>query len=257
MFTRKSFKFILLAAIMLTSLASTAAAQAAPAATSACGTSYTVQWGDTLGKIAVRCGTSIAALQLANPAIGNGYWIYAGQALVLPGAYYDNGNGYATYVVSRGDTLKSLAIRFGTSMQAIANLNNIYNYNLIYEGQRLSVPTSGGAPSSGPISQPNPGSGGTYVIQWGDTMRKIADRLGISLGDLLALNPQITNPNWIYIGQVINVPGGAASYYTVQRGDTLKIIAVRYGTTIGYLLSLNSQIWNADWIYVGQVIRLQ
>jgi LysM repeat protein len=256
MLARKSLQFILLAAIMLSSLASTAAAQAAPAANYACGTSYTVQSGDTLGKIAARCGTNFAALLLANPSLGSGNWIYAGQVLVMPGAYFNNGNGYATYVVARGDTLKSLAMRYGTTMQALANLNGIYNYNLIYEGQRLIVPAAGSAPAPGPIPQPAPGGAGKYVIQWGDTLRKIANRLNISLSDLLALNPQIHNPNWVYIGQVINVPGGSSAYYTVQPGDTLKIIAARYGTSLSYLLSLNPQIWNADWIYAGQVIRV-
>src|SRR5690242_6031450 len=90
MITRKSLQLMLVSAMLLSSLASTAAAPLA----SVCGTSYTVQWGDTLGKIAVRCGTNTAALQLANPSIGNGNWIYAGQVLALPGAYYDNGNGY-------------------------------------------------------------------------------------------------------------------------------------------------------------------
>jgi peptidoglycan endopeptidase LytE len=254
MFAKKSFQFILFAAIMLMSLAPTAA-QAAPAAYSACGTSYTVQWGDTLGKIALRCGTNIAALQLANPSIGSGYWIYAGQVLLLPGASFDNGNGYSTYVVARGDTLKSIANRYGTTMDVLASLNGIYNYNLIYEGQRLVVTSGGSSPA--PAPQPAPGGGGTYVVQWGDTMRKIADRFGISLTQLLALNPQVQNPNWIYNGQVLNVPAGAAAYYTVQYGDTMKIIAARYGTSLSYLLSLNPQIWNADWIYVGQVIRVR
>src|SRR5690242_16677119 len=100
MFAKKISQFILLAAILTTFLPSSTAA-AAPQANSVCGSSYTVQWGDTLGKIAVRCGTTISALQLANPSIGNGYWIYAGQTLLLPGAYFDNGNGYATYIVER------------------------------------------------------------------------------------------------------------------------------------------------------------
>ncbi len=251
MFAKKSFQFILLVAIMLTSLASTAAAPA----TSACGSSYTVQWGDTLGKIAIRCGTNIAALRLANPNIGSGDWIYAGQTLTLPGAYFDNGNGYATYVVASGDTLKLLAARFGTSINVLASLNGIYNYDLIYQGQRLSVPTMSGAPAPGPIPQPVPGNGATYIVQSGDTLRKIADRIGISVYDILALNPQIQNANWIFVGQVINVPGGP-TLYTVQSGDTLKIIAVRYGTSVDNLLALNPQIWNANWIYVGQVIRL-
>ena len=246
-------QLVLLADIALSSLASTGAATAAPPAWSGCGGSYTVQWGDTLGKIAARCGTTISALRLANPAIGSGYWIYAGQTLAMPGAYINNGNGYATYIVARGDTLKTIAARYGTSMAALASLNGIYNYNLIYQGQRLQVPTgSTYVPPSGPVV----GGNGTYVVQWGDTLRKIADRLNVSVSDLLALNPQIQNPDWLYAQQVIYVPTGS-SLYTVQSGDTLKIIAVRYGTTVANIQALNPQIWNPNWIYVGEVIRLQ
>jgi LysM repeat protein len=222
----------------------------------ACGTTYTVRSGDSLGGIAKACGTSVAALRLANPGLD--YYIYPGQVLVLPGAYWDNGNGYATYVVARGDTLKALASRFGTTMDALASLNAIYNYNLIFEGQRLTVPSAGTnpPPHSPPPSSPPPTSGTRYTVQRGDTLRKIADRIGVSVNDILAVNPQIVNPNLIYVGQVINLPA-AASYYTVQWGDTMKKIATRFGTTLDALIALNPQIWNINLIYPGQVIRIR
>ncbi len=46
-----------------------------------------------------------------------------------------------------------------------------------------------------------------YVVQAGDSLSKIARNLGISVDDLLAANPQITNPNAIYVGQHLNLPG--------------------------------------------------
>jgi Predicted glycosyl hydrolase len=217
-----------------------------------CGTSYTVQKGDTLYSIAKSCGTTVSAIKLANPKLDQ--YIYAGQTLVLPGAYWDNGNGYATYVVARGDTLKSLAARYGTSMDTLASLNGIYNYNLIYEGQRLTVPSGSATPGTPP--PPPPSSGKTYVIQKGDTLRKIADRIGVTVNDILAVNPQIINPNRIYAGQTINLPA-AASYYTVQSGDTLKKIAARFGVTLDALIALNPQIKDINKIYVGQVVRAQ
>jgi LysM repeat protein len=75
MSAKKFIKFFILSALILASFASTGTA----AAWSSCGTSYIVQSGDTLGAIANRCGTSIAAIQLANPNLG--YWVYAGQTL--------------------------------------------------------------------------------------------------------------------------------------------------------------------------------
>jgi LysM repeat protein len=248
--TKRIFQIALLAALLLASLAPMGAA----AAWTGCAASYVVQSGDTLSSIASKCGTTTAALRMANPNLG--YWIYAGQTLWLPGAFIDQGNGTAIYIVARGDTLRSLAIRFGTSMGVLASWNGIYNYNLIYEGQRLSVPSGNGVPSPNPQPQPGPTSAGTYVVQWGDTMRKIAARLNVSLSDLIAVNPQIANPNFIFIGQVIYVPG-SASTYTVQRGDTLRLIAARYSTSVDSLLALNPQIWNANWIYTGQLIRVR
>src|SRR5574341_1144110 len=164
MFGKRIFHLLLIVVLSSISLANFRTADA----WSGCGTSYIVQWGDTLGTIANRCGTSIAALRLANP--GAGYWIYAGQTLWLPGAYIDNGNGYAIYIVARGDTLKALAARFGTTMAVLGSLNSLSNYNLIYQGQRLTVPTGGGAPAPGPYPTPIPGPApaGTYIVQWGD-----------------------------------------------------------------------------------------
>ena len=93
------------------------------------------------------------------------------------------------------------------------------------------------------------------MVQWGDTLRKIADRMNVNLSDLIAVNPQLWNPNLIYFGEVINLPA-SASLYTIQRGETLRIIADRNGTTVANILALNPQIWNANWVYAGQVIRV-
>jgi LysM repeat protein len=246
--TKRVFQVLMLGIILAGTLIPTAAA----AAWSGCGASYTVQSGDTLGSIAGRCGTSVAALRMANPNLG--YWIYAGQVLWLPGSSVSAGNGSSVYIVARGDTLRSLANRFGTTVAALASLNGIYDYNLIYEGQRLVIPN--GSPAPNPYPQPGPVSSGTYVVQWGDTMRKIAARFDVSLSDLLAVNPQIPNPNLIFFGQVVNIPG-SASTYTIQRGDTMRLIAARYGTSVDSLLGLNPQIWNANWIYAGQTIRVR
>ena len=247
MSTKKFFQLIVLISVLVASFATTAGASAAYY----CGTSVTVISGDTLRKIADRCGTTVYALRRANPEIGSGDLIYPNQVLLLPGAILYGNNGYNTYIVMRGDTLKSLAYRFGTSMDVLVSLNaDITNINVIYEGQRMVVPSGSGVPST-----PPPASGQRYTVQQGDTFRKIADRLNTSVDAILKVNPQISNPNLIYVGQVINLPAGLSTY-VVQRGDTLRIIAARFGTTVSSLLALNPQITNANLIYMGQVIRL-
>jgi len=254
--SKKIYQPIIVLALLLASFASVASTGNVQA-WSGCGSTYTVQWGDTLYGIAAYCGTTASALQLANPGLGG--WVYAGQVLSLPGAAWDNGNGYSTYIVAHGDTLKLIAARYGTTMDVLASLNGIYNYNMIYAGQRLTVP------GAGSYIPPAPQYGGSsYVIQRGDTLRKLAYRWGVTINDILAVNSQIANASLIYVGQVINIPGSSgasapttSSYYTVQRGDTLRIIANRYGTSVYNLQLLNPQIWNPNWIYAGMVIRVQ
>ena len=104
----------------------------------------------------------------------------------------------------------------------------------------------------------------TYVVQPGDTLGKIAYRYGTTVSALVSAN-NITNPNLIYSGQVLTLPGCATTppppppapppttTYVVQPGDTLYSIATYYGTTVSALSALNG-ISNPDVIYAGQVL---
>ena len=249
--TKRFLQLFVLVTVLLASFASTSSAFAAPAAAGQCGTSVTVVSGDTLRKIAERCDTTIYALRRANPEIGLGNLIYPGQVLLLPGTILGSDGGYLVYIVARGDTLRSLATRFGSTVESILASNpSITNRNLIYEGQRLTIYT---APSKPPPVTPPPPSGGTYYVVKGDTLRKIAAKFNTTVDAILRVNPQITNPNLIYVGQAITIPA-APTTHIVQRGDTLRIIASKYGTTVDALLKLNPKIKNPNLIYVGQVI---
>jgi peptidoglycan endopeptidase LytE len=248
--TKKFLQLFVLIAMLLTSLAFTSPALA----DTWCGTSVTVQSGDTLRKIADRCGTTVSAIRRANPEIGSGNLIYPGQVLLLPGTILGSDGGYLIYIVSRGDTLKGLAARFGSTVDSILASNpEITSANLIYEGQRLTIYSAGQNPPP-----PPPPPGDVYYVQRGDTLRKIAAKFGTTVNLLIQLNPQIPNPNIIYVGQAINVPAGSSgsSTYTVQRGDTLRIIANKFGTTVDALLAINPKITNPNRIYVGQVINI-
>src|SRR5688572_15628898 len=115
-------------------------------------------------------------------------------------------SGCASYItVQWGDTLSGIARQCSTTVHAIRAANPGLGW-WVYAGQVLSIPT-------GYSSDPgyHPPSGGTYVVQKGDTLAKIAARIGISWRDILALNPQIQNPSLIYAGQVIYLPGGVVS----------------------------------------------
>ena len=245
---KKFLQLFVLVTMLVSMFAVTGSAFAA-----GCGTSVTVASGDTLRKIAERCGTTVSAIQRANPEIGNGNLIYPGQVLLLPGTILGTDGGYLIYVVARGDTVKGLAARFGSTVDLIVAHNpDIKNANLIYEGQRLTiyVSTPGGNPP------PPPPAGQTYYVQKGDTLRKIASKFSTTVDELLKINTQISNPNLIYVGQGINIPAGVSTYI-VQKGDTLRIIASKFGTTVENLLSLNPNIKNANLIYVGQVVNVK
>jgi len=245
--TKNFLQLFILAAVLLASFASTSSAFAA-----SCGTSVTVVSGDTLRKIADRCGTTVSALRLANPEVGNGNLIYPGQSLLLPGTVLGSG-GQLIYIVARGDTLKSLAIRFGSTVDSILASNpNITNANVIYEGQRLTIV----ATTPPPTNPPPPSSGQTYYVVKGDTLRTIAAKFNTTVDAILRINPQITNQNLIYVGQAVTIPA-AASNHTVQKGDTLRIIASKYGTTVDALLALNPDSGYQNLIYVGQVVRVR
>jgi LysM repeat protein len=103
---------------------------------------YVVKAGDSLGYIAQRYGTTISALASTNQ-ISNANLIYAGQLLHLPGCSANPPQPPAattTVVVGYGDTLYSIAVRFGTTVGHLSALNGIANPDLIYAGQVLIVP---------------------------------------------------------------------------------------------------------------------
>ncbi|RMF81799.1 MAG: LysM peptidoglycan-binding domain-containing protein [Chloroflexi bacterium] len=116
-------------------------------------TTYTVQRGDNLFRIALRFNVSRQALAEAN-GIVNPSLIFVGQQLVIPGtgtqttsspsdsSTNDTTTSSApmTYVVARGDTLFRIAARFGTTVSDLVAANNLSNRNLIFVGQRLIIP---------------------------------------------------------------------------------------------------------------------
>jgi LysM repeat protein len=165
------------------------------------------------------------------------------------------------HIVEAGENLFRIALRYGTTVNAILAANGLSSSNYIYVGQSLVIPGASGSPTS---STPSSGSGVTfYTVQWGDTLSGIAMRHGVTLWALLQANG-LSGSQWIYTGQRLVIPGSgsapspsssAATTYSVHAGDTLSAIAKRFGTTTFELARLNG-IANPSAIYVGQVLRL-
>lgn len=110
-----------------------------------------------------------------------------------------------------------------------------------------------------------------HVVSGGENLSLIANRYGLTMQELAAYNG-IVNPNLVFVGQKIQIPGGAYTpnalapaasnrlpgdngYHIVARGQTLSEIAKSYGMTTGDLMRLNS-IANANMIWVGQKLRV-
>jgi LysM repeat protein len=104
---------------------------------------HTVQPGERLFSIARLYNVNPYAIAQLN-AIPAPYLIYPGQKLKIPGSGgvtpVPPQPGGTTYKVLPGDNLFRIALKFGKSMQAIAAVNGIHNYNLIYPGQVLKIP---------------------------------------------------------------------------------------------------------------------
>ncbi|MEK7327850.1 MAG: LysM peptidoglycan-binding domain-containing protein, partial [Chloroflexota bacterium] len=169
---------------------------------------------------------------------------------------------FQTYTVQRGDSLRSIARKFNTTVSAILALNSIPTPNVIFPGQVIKIPgASAVAPTSPPAgSSPTPTSAApgaltTYAVQRGDTLYKIARKFGTTANAIIAVNPGI-NPSRIFPGQVINMPfnnAGEKKTYVVQQGDNLRKIAAKFNTTIAILQQLNG-LSDPNKIFVGQTL---
>ena len=163
--------------------------------------------------------------------------------------------GTTVHVVQRGENLFRIALRYGVTVNALAAANGLSNTSRIYVGQRLTIPT-GGSPG------PTPPSSGVHIVRPGENLFRIALRYGITSQALAAANG-IANPNRIYVGQRLVIPGSGTTpptppsgqTYTVRRGDTLSSIARRFGVSMWALAQANG-IRNPSFIYVGQVLRI-
>ena len=224
---------------------------------------YTVQEGDTLTSIAQKYDTTVHEITVTN-SIVNPNLIYVGEVLkIYPGnrSIIKRKKVFATtYIVQSGDTLTSIAIKFDTTVQAIAELNDLQNPNLIYVGEILKIPTNSRGNLSAPSSRHYIK---TYIVQSGDTLTSIAKKFNTTV-DKIALLNNITNPNLIYPGQILKIETSINSsirgynfntMYTVQKGDTLLGISRKLDVDYKELIQKND-ITNSNLIYTGEVLKI-
>ncbi len=151
------------------------------------------------------------------------------------------------YYVGQNDTLWIVSQKFGITVADLQAANKL-STTTIYRGQRLLIPDK----------KPVAGTW-VYTVKSGDTLYLLAQRFGTTMNTLRSLN-SLASDN-LLVGQTLLIPNGSqnqpqqnAWIYTVQSGDTLFLIAQRYGTTVSALRSLNN-IWT-DELRVGQRLQI-
>lgn len=183
---------------------------------------HIVQAGENLFRISLRYGTTVQAIMATNNLTST--TIYVGQRLVIPGSYVPPAGPSFAYVVRRGDTLYAIALRFGTTVTAIARMNGLVNPSHIYVGQSLQIPGSQPAP------QP-PKCGVWYTVRPGDTVSALALRYGTTVWAIVSAN-NLASANRIYVGQRLYIPCGSAPPSS-GRDNCTHITSPRHGSTVG------------------------
>ncbi len=132
-----------------------------------------------------------------------------------------------TYVVAKGDSLSTIAKRFGVSARELADLNQIKDFNKIRLGQKLILPAYAHAVKPLPVADHKPpagpkapavapltvGAGGAYVVQPGDALEKIARKQGTTVKALREANK--LSGDTIRVGQKLVIPGASAAAPTM------------------------------------------
>jgi len=157
---------------------------------------------------------------------------------------YEDNSVLDTYIVKKGDTLYSIALKNGISVDTLKSLNNLTNDTLSI-GQILTL-------------KPTMSNELEYIVKKGDTLYSIAKNNGTDVNTLKALN-NLDN-NIVFIGQTIKLPSSykepeinvPSNGYIVKNGDTLYSIALKNGVTVKELLDANDLDNNI--LSIGQTI---
>ena len=224
---------------------------------------YTVKKGDGLGAIAERHGMTLQEIRELNGLKDNN--IQAGQKLKVTGKASEERSEKpevktSTYTVKKGDGLGAIAERHGMTLQEIRELNGLKDNN-IQAGQKLKVT---GKASEERSEKPEAKSS-TYTVKKGDSLGAIAERFGVTVDQLRDWNG--IKGNNIQAGQKLTIGGKSkssskagssksakAKTHKVRSGESLGVIAEKYGTTASAIRRANGI--KGDNIRVGQTLKI-
>lgn len=161
------------------------------------------------------------------------------------------------YVVQPGDTLASIARTFQLSEEALLLANpELGAGDRLTPGQVIRIPLSE------PAFPAEPRTLIPYITQAGQSLSTIASMFGVSLDDLVRVNPQLGTSQDIFVGQVVwvpTVPDAPASrvpaiLFMAQPGDTLGDIGLRFDVTLEEMVAANPQMHDSDILYPGEIV---
>ncbi len=147
------------------------------------------------------------------------------------------------YTVQRGDSLWSIAKKFGVTVNELKDANNLSS-NTLSIGQLLKIPT-----------QEQEITSDTYIVKSGDSLYSIAQKYNTTVDELKKLN-NLTS-NLLSVGQSLKIPTKSENNYieyTVKKGDNLYSIARNYGLTQSELMDYNNLTSNL--LSVGQILKI-
>ncbi len=201
------------------------------------GVNYTVQKGDSLWSIANKFNISVEDLKSANNLTSN--LLNIGQTLKIPSEESPVTGDYIVYIISKGDSLYSIAQKYNTTVNELIKYNNLSSTNLKI-GEQLLIPTT--------ESKIN-----TYIVKSGDSLYSIAKKYGVTVDELKKANGLTSNN--LNLNQKLVIPEAKGEIgYIVKSGDSLYSIAKKYNVTVDELKKANGLTTNT--LSIGQELAI-
>ena len=241
--------------------------------------SYTVQSGDSLSAISAKYNLGMDYIANIN-GINRNTGLRVGQRLKLSGEEpvaskveakiekvsaekqstekQNTEKQTDTHVVKSGETLSSIAKKYHLQLDYLASLNGLSRTSTVRVGQRLKIEGDLPKPETKveaaiPKAAKSSRNTEAYTVKPGESLNAIANRSGVTVAELAALNDLNARAS-LRVGQQIVVPKTVADY-KIKRGDTLIGLANRYGVDTGKLAEMNDIQTNTQ-LRIGEVIKV-